>query len=296
MSIMIKSSVAATLLAGALGTFHSLDWDDQLFYQYHVWNVSKETQNTSLWLPDYEIDRDAVVLENVNNNLSGITYNYDTDRLWVVINQPTQLIELDSNLQPNRVIALDNFRDTEAVAYAGNGRFVIADERIQAIVIATVDEHTRSLNKDTLPQLTLNTQGEDNKGLEGLAINTANQSIYAVRERDPMELFDIQGLLEQSNNIRVNHLFGDSRVYRYLDDLSGLHYDTHTQNLLVLSDESKLLSVINSEGALVTHMDLEAGFGGLSADIPQAEGVTLDGDKNLYIVSEPNLIYRYKQR
>lgn len=296
MSVMIKSALAVTIMASFVGAFHHFDLDDLLFYQYQSWATPEQTQTSSIWLPNYHVEREAVVLEGVHNNLSGITYNHDTDHLWVIINSPALLIELDSSLQAKRTIALDNFHDTEAVAYAGEGRFVIADERIQAMVIATIDESTQSLDKNQLPQLTLNTRGEDNKGLEGLAINPADSSIYAVRERDPMELLNIQGLLEQSNDIRVNNAFSNTVENSYWDDLSGLHYDSGTQNLLVLSDEAKLLSTINSEGVKVTHMDLEAGFGGLTADIPQAEGVTLDGDKNLYIVSEPNLIYRFKQR
>ncbi|MGH1374221.1 MAG: SdiA-regulated domain-containing protein [Cellvibrionaceae bacterium] len=296
MSIMIKSALAATLLTGAAGTFHGLDLDDQLLYQYQAWSTPEQTRNNSVWLPDYQVDVEAVVLKNVRNNLSGITYNRDTQSLWVVINQPSQLIELNEDLQPKRTIPLVNFHDTEAVAYAGQGRFAIADERIQTVAIAIIDEKTQSLDKDDLPQLTLNTRGEDNKGLEGLAVNPSDHSIYAVRERDPMELLKIQGLLEKSHNIGVHNPFDISTGHIYWDDLSGLHFDPATQNLLVLSDEAKLLSVVNPSGDRITHMDLEAGFGGLSADIPQAEGVTLDDHKNLYIVSEPNLIYRFKPR
>ena len=40
-------------------------------------------------------------------------------------------------------------------------------------------------------------------------------------------------------------------------------------------------------------MVFETGLGGLATRIPQAEGVTLDDRGRLYIVSEPNLIYRF---
>ena len=296
MSITLKSAFVATLLASTAGTIHGLDLDDRLAYQYQNWSTSEEIRSTSLWLPHYQIEREAVVLQGISDNLSGITYNPDTESLWVVINQPTQLIELDTELQPKRYITLTNFHDTEAVAYAGDGRFVIADERVQSVVIARVDENTLSLDKEQLPQLTLNTGGENNKGLEGLAINPADSTIFAVRERDPMEFFSITGLLDSSDNIRIDNPLSESLTSTYWNDLSGLHFDPETGNFLILSDEAKLLSSMNLAGDKISHMDLEAGFNGLTQDIPQAEGVTLDTHHNLYIVSEPNLIYRFSPR
>jgi len=296
MSITIKSTLVATLFASTAGTIHGLDLDDRLAYQYQTWTTSQQVRSASLWLPDYQVEQEAIVLQGVSDNLSGITYNPDTESLWVVINQPTQLIELDAQLQPRRYIPLTNFHDTEAVAYAGDGRFVIADERIQSVVIARVDENTLSLDKEQLPQLTLNTGGENNKGLEGLAINPSDNTIFAVRERDPMELFSITGLLDRSDNIRIDNPLSESLNSTYWNDLSGLHFDAQTGNFLILSDEAKLLSSMSLAGDTISHMDLEAGFNGLTRDIPQAEGVTLDSHNNLYIVSEPNLIYRFKQR
>ena len=296
MSLLLKGTVVAGLVAGISGAFHGLDLDDRLGYHYQAWSTPEHIQQTSVWLPDYQIDREAVVLEGVRDNLSGITYNADTDSLWVVINKPTQLLELDQQLQPKRRITLENFDDTEAIAYAGENRLVIADERQQSIVIATIDDNTESLDKLQLQRLTLNTKGETNKGLEGLAINPADQTIFAARERDPMELISVQGMLSSSNNIRIDNPLSKSLSRIYWDDLSGLHFDPATNNLLVLSHEAELLSSLNLDGVKISHMDLEAGFNGLQTDIPQAEGVTLDDKGDLYIVSEPNLIYRFKKQ
>ena len=40
-------------------------------------------------------------------------------------------------------------------------------------------------------------------------------------------------------------------------------------------------------------MELKAGSAGLDADVAQPEGITVDKDGYLYIVSEPNLFYRF---
>lgn len=79
-----------------------------------------------------------------------------------------------------------------------------------------------------------------------------------------------------------------------MDDISAMHYDLHTRHLLVLSDQSRLLAEVDSGYAPISFMDLEGGFNGLDHSVPQAEGVTLGPQRQLLIVSEPNLLYRYQ--
>ena len=43
-------------------------------------------------------------------------------------------------------------------------------------------------------------------------------------------------------------------------------------------------------------MTLLGGFNGLKKTIPRAEGVTMDEAGTLYMVSEPNLFYRFEKQ
>lgn len=79
---------------------------------------------------------------------------------------------------------------------------------------------------------------------------------------------------------------------RFKTDLSGLHFDRKSKHLLILSDESKLLTEADGDQT-ISYLELEKVWHGLKQSIPQAEGVTLDDDGNLYIISEPNLFYHF---
>ena len=64
----------------------------------------------------------------------------------------------------------------------------------------------------------------------------------------------------------------------------------------MVSDDSKCMVEMSLDGVLRGYASLRRGACGLQADIPQAEGITLDGKGDLYIVSEPNLLYRFIRR
>ncbi len=76
-----------------------------------------------------------------------------------------------------------------------------------------------------------------------------------------------------------------------MSDVSGLEYHAPTDSLLlVLSDESKNDSGGQFRGRVRDRLFLTAEVRARD-DIPQPEGIAMDNENNLYIVSEPNLFY-----
>jgi uncharacterized protein YjiK len=114
------------------------------------------------------------------------------------------------------------------------------------------------------------------------------QCIYVVNEKIPRQLLTIEGLSARAMTLQIA-LNPDLIPRRFfLKDLSGLHFDPATRNLLLVSDESKMISEVSLDGKRISFMGLEKGSAGLAHDIPQAEGVTMDDVGNIYVVSEPN--------
>lgn len=288
---------AALIAAAAYVTLqqvvYEFEIDDHLHALWKNYSTTDTVKRQSVWLPNYELT-DRKALPFVKNNLSGITFNPDTGTLWTVINNPQQLLELDTEFKLLRSIELVNFTDTEAVAYAGNNRLVIADERDQSVVLAEIpDTETTSIDKFKENRLTLDTNGGGNKGFEGIAVDPYESVIYVVREQAPMTLLTITGLLSDDEGLTIANSSVIDASNLHLEDLSGLHYDNMSGNLLFLSHESKALAEISRDGSRISYLDLVEGFHGQKSDIPQAEGVTLGPDRSLFIVSEPNMIYRF---
>jgi uncharacterized protein YjiK len=79
-------------------------------------------------------------------------------------------------------------------------------------------------------------------------------------------------------------------------NLSALAIDPRTGHMLALSADSHLLLELDKNGEQVSFITLLRGFNGLKGTIPRAEGVTMDEAGTLYMVSEPNLFYRFEKQ
>jgi uncharacterized protein YjiK len=77
-------------------------------------------------------------------------------------------------------------------------------------------------------------------------------------------------------------------------DLSEGYYDPRTGHLLLLSEQSNNVTELDQDGNFVSFRSL-LGLNDLKKTIPQAEGMTMDTSGELYIVSEPNLFYRFSK-
>ncbi|ROS01111.1 uncharacterized protein YjiK [Sinobacterium caligoides] len=236
---------------------------------------------------------DGHAIAGIEDNLSGVTYDSDSGHLWVVINAPTKILELDEEFKVVRSIELEGFCDTEAIAYAGHGRFVVAEERQQAINLIEVHDDTEVVNKEQVKSFTLNTGGCNNKGWEGLAVVRDTGTIYVARENNPMKILKIDGFLTDEN-IVVDDLRDLEMVdHMDMDDFSGMHYNPVSKTLMVLSDDSKLLAEIDKTGHLLSYKQLDPNLDLTDDVMLQPEGVASDDKGYLYVVSEPNMVYRY---
>lgn len=297
--------IPCLLLVGVF-QLHTQRLDDRLYYWLKTYMHTDAQQEGSVWLSDYRVVIDAKPVLGIDNNLSGLTYDSDLGMLWAVTNGPNELLAFSRAGDVKARYSLEGFDDVEAVTYIGHGQLVIAEERKQTLVIVSIPmseegilQTTGSLSLDQFPALTLTLWNEDNKGLEGLAYDLKNDRLYVAKERDPIQLLEVSGLrasLEEGLSIHVRDLSAWVKDNVFATDLSSVTFDQKSGHLILLSDESKLLVEMTSAGKVISFRSLARGFAGLQKGIPQAEGVSIDEDGHLYVVSEPNLFYRFARK
>ena len=184
----------------------------QLFWQQNF--ASAQLREAAVWLPDFQVDIDALPVVADLANLSGLTFDPERRTLFAITNSHPEIIELSLDGRVLRRIPVVGLEDPEAIEYLAPSLYVVADD---------------PMRDDALP----------------------------------------------------------------LKDLSSLHFDAASGHLMALSDESRQIVELDRQGRPVSRLILRGGRHGLQASVPQAEGMAMDDQGRLYVVSEPNLFYRF---
>ncbi len=252
----------------------------------------------SIGLDRYRVVVEAQPVQGLDDDISALTYDPDRKTLFTVTNARAELIELSLDGRILRRVPLTGFGDPEAVEYVGPHSYVITDERQQRLIRVRLEDDTMFLDAADAEQLTLGIGLNGNKGFEGLAYDSAGKRLFVAKERDPMLIYEVHGFPhdnpEQPYAVHVvQDRKRDSRLF--VRDLSSLQFDERSGHLLALSDESRLVLELDVEGRPLSTLSLRKGFQGLQATVPQAEGIAMDEAGTIYLVSEPNLFYVFKQ-
>ncbi|MGF6110945.1 SdiA-regulated domain-containing protein [Pseudomonas sp. ADAK2] len=275
------------------GLAFAMHWDDRGALWVMERFESPAERQQSIWLPDYRAVIDAKLLPGMEKDeASDLSYDPQTKTLFSVMGKNPFLVELTLQGDVLRKMPLVGWTNPEGVATMGNGLLAITDEREHMLSIVKVDADTRELHRDNFPKYDLGPSKDQNKAFEAIVWDSRNQQLLLGEERPPA-LFSwksdgSQTLTGDKQKLASNEL--DIR------NLSALAIDPRTGHTLVLSADSHLLLELDEKGEQVSFMTLLGGFNGLKKTIPRAEGVTMDEAGTLYMVSEPNLFYRFEKQ
>ncbi len=271
------------------------DLNDILYAKVNsVKNDFKGIENR-LNLDQYTVNIEAKKVQSIEDNLSGITYNKNTKTLFAITNNPRKIFELTKEGELLRTISLSGFHDTEGITYLYKDTYAIVDERKGQVYLLKINEKTKEIDKNDAQNIfSFRMNSYKNFGYEGIAFDDKKNTFFIVNEKFPIELIKVSNLLEKEE-LTISLDNGLTTLNHFMSDFSGLHFDKSSRHLLFLSDQSKTIAEVSLDGVQVSFADLESGFLGLENDIPQAEGITMDDQGNLFIVSEPNLFYRFNK-
>lgn len=280
-------------IAAAYGLAFAMHWDDRGVLWVLERFESPAEQKESVWLPDYRVVIDAKLLPGMEKDeASDLAYNSQTKTLFSVMGKNPFLVELSLQGDVLRKMPLKGWSNPEGLTVLENGLMAIVDEREHLLSIVKVDADTRELNIADFPKYDLGPSKDQNKAFEAITWDSRNQQLLLGEERPPA-LFTWQS--DGSQTLKGDKQKLDSNELD-IRNLSALAIDPRTGHTLVLSADSHLLLELDERGEQVSFMTLLGGFNGLKKTIPRAEGVTMDDAGTMYMVSEPNLFYRFEKQ
>ncbi|MCU7237491.1 MULTISPECIES: SdiA-regulated domain-containing protein [Pseudomonas] len=285
--------LVALLVLGAAG--HEFRLFERGWFNLKTWWQPAEQ---SIGLDHYQVAIEAQPIVGLDDDISALTYDPDRKSLFTVTNARSELIELSLDGRILRRVPLTGFGDPEAVEYVGPNSYVITDERQQRLIRVRLDDDTLFLDANDAEQLSLGIGLNGNKGFEGLAYDSAGKRLFVAKERDPMMIYEVHGFPHDNpDKPYAVHVVQDRKRDRrlFVRDLSSLQFDERSGHLLALSDESRLVLELDVKGKPLSTLSLRKGFQGLKQTVPQAEGIAMDDAGTIYLVSEPNLFYVFKQ-
>lgn len=252
-----------------------------------------------LGLAGYRVVIEGQAVQGLSRNLSGLTYSPDTDSLFSVINRPAQLAEISTGGQLLRLWPLEGVDDPEGIAHVRGDLFVVASESSSRL-------HWLRLGRDTAPVVqvaasepTLAPARLGNLGVEGVAWDARRGRLFLAEEKWPSRVLVIDDACGCDADLQappqVQPWQPQGPWGMPLSDLSSLTVHEDSGQLLLLSDEAAMVAEYTPEGRLVGLMPLWPGRHGLQRKVPQAEGIALGEGGELFVVSEPNLFYRFEK-
>ena len=261
-----------------------------------------QTQKITSRLSQYSAASEVIQLQNFGGDLSGVTYNYDTDTYFVIQNNIAIITEFTNDFKKVlRRITLRNPQDndTEDIVYLGNDEFAISGERLNLVTILTIKPNDTVIDLNSLANKNVQRMHlppnakKGNKGLEGLcftkALGAGLGAFFAVQEDKPKRLFTwnrpaTKNHITNANLLGLKEPINIEKDYKHLlSDLSGCTFDDLSGNLILLSHESSRAVEFNAEGVMVNKLELPR-------VAPQYEGITIGRDNELVLASEPNII------
>ncbi len=238
---------------------------------------------------------------------SSVTYNWDTDTLFVVGDGGTSVVQVSKTgqlidsmtLPPGGSSQGTEFYDTEGLSYVGSGKFILIEERDRKVNLFTYVAGGTLQRSAALTVKLGTTIG--NVGLEGGSFDPLTSGYIFVKEKDPISVFQTtinfpagtasNGSTNATSstdlfNPALANLSDFSDVFA-LSNLPSLSGQPDFSHLLIISQESGQIVNIDRTGTVFSRLTIVADPGSpLTVPDMTMEGVTMDRDGFLYVVNE----------
>jgi uncharacterized protein YjiK len=258
------------------------------------------------------------------NGYSGVTYNWDTEELYIVGNNARAIWVVKS---PNRsdwndaspgsayrrIISLSGYQDPEAITYLGNGWIMIGDEALRQVSFTKITDQTTNINRSSADVILETTRLfgtsvslNSSRQMEGIAYDFHNKILYGLCEigsNDHPRLFawdwDFENQkIDPDSGREVTSFFPGIRDN--WDQGSDLHFSPLLNRLYIVSGADDIMAEYycphpdaSNYGKFIGSVQLPRSNGASGSQLGDCEGIctTKDGSHLILVFETKGFAY-----
>lgn len=200
---------------------------------------------------------------------SGLAVNDAGDVLYIVSDNTAKVYIVSTFGVLIRTLSYTG-NDLEGVSTFTENKLLLAEERTKEIVEFDMSNGITSKHK------IMYENSDENSGIEGVAYNTSDGTIFILNEKNPGKLIRLRSDFSIIAEYNLN----------FSADYSGIFYEKSSNNLWIVCDQNKTINKCTLRGELIESY---------SIGVTQAEGIAIANNK-IYIVSDAEgKLYIYKK-
>lgn len=200
---------------------------------------------------------------------SGLAVNDAGDVLYIVSDNTAKVYIVSTFGVLIRTLSYTG-NDLEGVSTFTENKLLLAEERAKEIVEFDMSNGITSKHK------IMYENSDENSGIEGVAYNTSDGTIFILNEKNPGKLIRLRSDFSIIAEYNLN----------FSADYSGIFYEKSSNNLWIVCDQNKTINKCTLRGELIESY---------SIGVTQAEGIAIANNK-IYIVSDAEgKLYIYKK-
>jgi uncharacterized protein YjiK len=193
---------------------------------------------------------------------SGLDLTFSEEGFWTVSDENSTVYKLNNWGKIEKSFKVQGV-DLEGVSVLDEKTLAVVLERGREIVIVDT-------SGNELKRINVSLTGELNNGLEGITYDPVNKKFFVLNEKNPCLLLTFDENLNELSRDTLN----------FINDASGIHFNTKSKSLWILSDESQCVTKCDLKGNPLQKYFIA---------VAQPEGLAIDTEeKRMYIVSDIN--------
>ncbi len=192
---------------------------------------------------------------------SGLDLALDNMSLWTVSDKRSKMYQLNLTGQILQEISISG-TDLEGITLDTSGEtlWVVQESLGEVLQIDTLGNE--------IQRITISAVRDGAGGLEGITINSINNHLFLLKEKDPSVLIELDNEFETILFKRISTA----------QDYSGMDYDEIENELWIVSDQNRKVYRYDLSGNVLKSYPI---------NVDKAEGIAVDSENNLiYIVSD----------